>query len=74
MPKKVAGAHWQGTKTRLVSDSESEDADEAAGSGDEGGSGGSSTEEEEQTGAVVVMASKRRRSLRPTSGMAAISP
>lgn len=48
-PKKVAGARWQGTKTRLDSD----DEDEAADPEDE-----EASSEEEDTGIVVLSAKK----------------
>lgn len=55
-PKKVAGARWQGTKTRLDSDSDEDEAQE-------GGSGGDSdsSSDDEVPGAVVVMASKKEQ-------------
>ncbi|KAG2442104.1 hypothetical protein HYH02_009593 [Chlamydomonas schloesseri] len=58
MPKKVAGARWCGTKTK-ISEGDEEEAEEEAGSGS--GSGSGSESESEDEGRIVVKLSKKEQ-------------
>eukprot|EP00887_Chlorella_sp_A99_P006340 scaffold3.g6340.t1 len=58
MPKKVAGARWAGTKTRLGSDSEDEEEEAAA---EDAAPEGQPTGTLEQEGVVIIMPAPRKQ-------------
>lgn len=70
MPKKVAGARWEGTKTRLGSDSESEGGAESEEETEEEEEEG----EEQGNGIVIVMPRTAAAKARSVSGAGAPSP